>query len=65
MQYIVLNTVLVCKKSLKLWYILGLFRLIIYPPSKSLSTLDGEVVDPEITVKFEMWYVFKVHGVQP
>ena len=32
--------------------------------TKSLATLDGEIVDPEIAVKLEMWDVFKVQGVQ-
>ena len=31
---------------------------------KSLATLDGEAVDPEITVKLEMRDVLKVHDVQ-
>ena len=34
------------------------------PHTKSLATLDGEIVDQEIAVKLEMWDVFKVHGVQ-
>ena len=35
-----------------------------YTPQKSLATLDGEIVDPEIAVKFEMRDVPKVHGAQ-
>ena len=31
---------------------------------KSLATLDGEIVDPEITVKLEMRDVLKVHDAQ-
>ena len=31
---------------------------------KSLATLDGEIVDPEITVKLEMRNVLKVHDAQ-
>ena len=33
-------------------------------PKKSLATLDGEIVDPEITVELEMRDVLKVHGAQ-
>ena len=33
-------------------------------PQNSLATLDGEIVHPEIAVKFEMWDVLKVHGAQ-
>ena len=35
--------------------------LSIYTHQKSLATLDGEIVDPEITVKLEMRDVLKVH----
>ena len=31
---------------------------------KRLATPDGEIVDPEISVKFEMWYTLEVHGAQ-
>ena len=31
---------------------------------KRLVTLDGEIVDPEITVTLEMWDVLKVHDAQ-
>ena len=31
---------------------------------KRLETLDGEIVDPEITVKLEMRNVLKVHDAQ-
>ena len=31
---------------------------------KSLATLNGEIVDPEITVKLEMLDVLKVHDAQ-
>ena len=31
---------------------------------KSLATLDGEIVDPAITVKLEMQDVLKVHDAQ-
>ena len=31
---------------------------------KSLATLDGEIVDPEITVKLEMRDVLKIHNAQ-
>ena len=33
-------------------------------PQKSLATLDGENVDPEIAVHIEMRDVLKVHGAQ-
>ena len=33
-------------------------------PPKSLATLDGEIKDPEITMKIEMRDVLKVHHVQ-
>ena len=33
-------------------------------PKKSLATLDGEIVDPEIAVEIEIWDVLKVHGAQ-
>ena len=36
----------------------------VYTPPKSLTTLDGEIVDPEIAVKLEMWDLLKVHGAQ-
>ena len=32
--------------------------------SKSLATLDGEIVDPEITVKIELRDVLKVRDAQ-
>ena len=32
----------------------------IYTHQKSLPTLDGEIVDPEITVKLEMLHVFPI-----
>ena len=39
--------------------IIGVFT---YTPTKiSLATLDGEIMDPEITVKLEMRDVLKVH----
>ena len=31
---------------------------------KSLATLDGDIVDPEITAKLEMQDVLKVHDTQ-
>ena len=31
---------------------------------KSLATLDGEIVDPEITIKIKMRDVLKVYDVQ-
>ena len=34
------------------------------PTKKSLATLDGEIVDPEITIKIEMRHVPKAHDVQ-
>ena len=36
----------------------------LYTHQKSLATLDGEIVDPEITVKLEMRDVLKVHDTQ-
>ena len=36
----------------------------LYPHQKSLATLDGEMVDPEITIKLEMRDVLKVHDEQ-
>ena len=38
--------------------------LITYTHQKSLATLDGEIVDPEITTKLEMLDVLKVHDAQ-
>ena len=39
--------------------------MIVYTPTKkSLATLDGEIVEPEITVKPEMRDVLKVHDAQ-
>ena len=35
-----------------------------YTHQKSLATLDGEIVDPKITIKIEMRNILKVHGVQ-
>ena len=35
-----------------------------YTHQKSLATLDGEIVDPEITVKLEMRDVPQVHDAQ-
>ena len=35
-----------------------------YTHQKSLATLDGEIADPEITVKLEMRDVLKVHDKQ-
>ena len=35
-----------------------------YTHQKSLATLDGEIVDPEITVKLEMLDALKVHDAQ-
>ena len=35
-----------------------------YTHQKKLATLDGEIVDPEITVKLEMRDVLKVHDAQ-
>ena len=37
----------------------------IYTHQKSLATHDGDIVDPEITVKLEMRDVLKVHDAQP
>ena len=37
---------------------------IIYTHQKSLATLDGEIVDPEITVKLEMRDVLKARDAQ-
>ena len=36
----------------------------IYTHHNSLATLDGEIVDPEITVKLEMQDLLKVHNAQ-
>ena len=36
----------------------------VYTHQKSLATLDGEIVDPEIKAKFEMRDVLKVHDAQ-
>ena len=33
-------------------------------PKKCLTTLGGEIVDPEIAVKLEMWDELKVHEAQ-
>ena len=33
-------------------------------PPKSWATLDGKIVDPDTTVKFEMRNESKVHGAQ-
>ena len=35
-----------------------------YTHQKNLTTLDGETVDPGITVKLEMRDVFKIHDAQ-
>ena len=35
-----------------------------YTQQKSLATLDGEIVNPQITTKIEMRDVLKVHYVQ-
>ena len=35
-----------------------------YTRQNSYATLDGEIVDPEITVKLEMRDVLKVHDAQ-
>ena len=35
-----------------------------YTHQKCLATLDGEIVDPAITVKLEMQDVLKVHDAQ-
>ena len=40
------------------------YLLFVYTHRKSLATLDGEIVDPEITVKLEMQDVLKVHDAQ-
>ena len=34
------------------------------PTKKSLATLDGEIIDPEITVKLEMRDVLELHDAQ-
>ena len=39
-------------------------RMKIYTPQKSLATLEGEIVDPEITRKIKMFDVLKVYDVQ-
>ena len=36
----------------------------LHSPKKRLATLDGEIVDPEITVKIKMRGVLKVHNAQ-
>ena len=36
----------------------------LYIHQKSLATLDGEIADPDFTVKFEMRDVLKVHDEQ-
>ena len=41
--------------SVQFWYT---------PTEISLATLDGQIADPEIAVKFEMRDTFKVHGTQ-
>ena len=41
-----------------------LIPVLTYTHKKTLATLDGEIVDPEITIKIEMWGVLKVHNVQ-
>ena len=35
-----------------------------YTHHKSLATLDGEIVDPEIIIKIEMRDILKVHDAQ-
>ena len=37
----------------------------IHTHQKGLAKLDGEFLDPEITVKLEMRDVLKVHDAQP
>ena len=41
-----------------------IYIIYMYTHQKSLATLDGEIVDPEITVKVEMRDVLKVHDAQ-
>ena len=36
----------------------------LYTHQKNLATIDGEIVDPEITLKLEMRDVPKVHDAQ-
>ena len=54
----------------KSWYLLcpypwsGLYVFWTYTHQKNLATLDGEIVDPEITVKLEVWDLLKVHEAQ-
>ena len=42
----------------------NIIKLQYTPTKKSLATLDGEIVDPEITMKIEMLDVLQVHDVQ-
>ena len=57
------------RKSLQWLYVLfayrmlawGVIRSVIHSHQKSLATLDGEIVDPEIAVEIEMRDVLKVH----
>ena len=45
-----------------MWY--PVFFVLQYTHQKSLATLDGEIVDPEITIKIKMYDALKVYDVQ-